>query len=254
MMASRYSTPSAIDTLPSRTTRLKQQRFKFSSGFVSRALAMMGLGLTVVFMQGSLARAQGQIVDCPDPESQDFIMPPELPSSDGVLKGTINLIDEQRRLPRPRSGMPCRGDRVRVFVGEGLRKPPPAEKPVPGYADAIPGPTLRARVGDLVQLKFVNKIDPNNFDRDLDIENCTKVGRDQQGIGSTYPRPFADTFPNCLHASSTANIHFHGTHTTPNGTGDNVYLQIRPLPDGTTPAQATAGFDEFFKNCAEKLQ
>src|SRR5262249_43777506 len=38
-------------------------------------------------------------------------------------------------------------------------------------------------------------------------------------------------------------------------TGDNVYLQIRPLPpDGTTPAQATAGFDEFFKNCADKLQ
>ena len=39
-----------------------------------------------------------------------------------------------------------------------------------------------------------------------------------------------DTFPDCFHGSSTGNIHFHGTHTNPNGTADNVLLEIRPSP------------------------
>jgi FtsP/CotA-like multicopper oxidase with cupredoxin domain len=261
MMVLQYSTVSTIGTLTSAATWLKRPHgFGVFSRVPSRALGVVVLGLAVVSIHISSARAQGKIVDCPDPESQNFIMPPEFVSSNGILKGTIYLMDEFRRLPRPRPGQPCRGARVRVFMGEGLPLPPPAEKPVPGYADAIPGPTLRARVGDLVQLRFVNKIDPNNFDKDFDIEECAKVGRDEKGDGAIYPRPFGDKFPNCLHASSTANIHFHGTHTTPNGTGDNVYLQVRPLPRDnqgnltTDPGEAMTGFEEFFKKCAEKLQ
>jgi FtsP/CotA-like multicopper oxidase with cupredoxin domain len=259
-MAFRSSTLSTIAALVRAAAHRKRPRgFEFSLEFASRALALTALGFAVVSAHPSAARAQ-EIVDCPDPESQNFIMPPEFVSSDGIMKGTIYLIDEKRRLPRPQAGKPCRGARVRVFVGEGLPLPPPAQKPLADYADAIPGPTLRARVGDLVQLRFVNKIDPNNFDRNFDIEECTKVGRDAEGDGSIYPRPFGDTFPNCLHASSTANIHFHGTHTTPNGTGDNVYLQVRPLPRNskgdltTDPGEAMAGFEEFFKACEAQLQ
>ena len=82
------------------------------------------------------------------------------------------------------------------------------------------------------------------------------------GVGendNVYPGAF-DKPPNCLHASSTANIHFHGTHTNPNSTGDNVYLQIRPLPrdnEGnltTKPEDAIASFGDFFKTCTEKLK
>jgi FtsP/CotA-like multicopper oxidase with cupredoxin domain len=75
----------------------------------------------------------------------------------------------------------------------------------------MPGPTLRARVGDIVQLAFVNEVDPNRFNKNLDIDACMEVGKG----GSTYPGVDAarfDTFPDCLHASSTANIHYHGTH------------------------------------------
>ena len=69
-----------------------------------------------------------------------------------------------------------------------------------------------------------------------------------------------DTPPNCLHASSTANIHFHGTHTNPDSFGDNVYLQIRPLPRDnqgiltTTPDQASVSLDDFFRSCAAELK
>ena len=38
--------------------------------------------------------------------------------------------------------------------------------------------------------------------------------------------------PNCLHGSSTSNLHFHGTHTTPNTTGDNILLFVRPALRG----------------------
>ena len=73
-------------------------------------------------------------------------------------------------------------------------------------------------------------------------------------------RERVDTYPNCLHASSTANIHFHGTHTSPSSTGDNVYLQVRPLPRDNqgnvtvTPAQATASLDDWFGICAQQLK
>jgi FtsP/CotA-like multicopper oxidase with cupredoxin domain len=82
-----------------------------------------------------------------------------------------------------------------------------------------------------------------------------QVGKD----GLTYPDSF-DSSPNCLHASSTANIHYHGTHTNPNSTGDNVFLQVLPLPRDnqgtltTTPAEAMTGFETFFERCAEELK
>src|SRR6185369_10557721 len=34
--------------------------------------------------------------------------------------------------------------------------------------------------------------------------------------------------PNCFHASSAANLHFHGTHVSPTTTGDNVLVNIWP--------------------------
>ena len=193
---------------------------------------------------------------CPDPVTQPLVRPPEFVSSGGILEGTINLTEEHQRLPTLVGGaVACAPQLVRVFKGEGLPPASPAQKPNPNLPDPIPGPTLRARVGDLIQLKFVNKIDPSRFNQNLDIEACMQVGKK----GNMYPNPF-DKHPNCLHASSTANIHFHGTHTNPNSTGDNVYLQIRPLPRDnqgeltTTPAEAMVSFEEFFKTCRGKLK
>jgi hypothetical protein len=199
---------------------------------------------------------------CPAPGEQVFSNPPELRSAGGILRGTIVLKDELQRLPASRDGVvQCADVQMRTFRGEtstGEKLPAmrPAEPPDPGLADPEPGPTLRARVGDIVQLTFVNEVNPNNFEPSLDIEKCTEVGPG----GELYPKGAGDTYPNCLHASSTANIHFHGTHTNPNSTGDNVYLQIRPLPRDnrgsftTKRSDATVGFDEFFKSCAAELQ
>jgi len=194
-------------------------------------------------------------VACPD-QNPPFVMPPEIVSSGGILSGTLILSEEFQRLPpASATATECQGELLRSVRGEGLPPSPAAEPADPDFIDPIPAPTLRARVGDIVQLTFVNQVNPNRFDLDLDIDECMEVG---QG-GSRYPGSF-DAPPNCLHASSTSNIHFHGTHTNPNSTGDNVYLQIRPLPRDnqgdltTTAAQVTGSFSEFFANCTEQLQ
>ena len=43
---------------------------------LSRAFGAIALVFAAVAMQIPSASAQGTIVDCPDPESQNFIMPP----------------------------------------------------------------------------------------------------------------------------------------------------------------------------------
>lgn len=193
---------------------------------------------------------------CPD-ASPPFVMPAEIVSSGGILKGTINLTDQQQRLPKSIKGtVTCAPQIVRIFQAEGAPAQPPAPKPDPNnLPDPIAGPTLRAKVGDVVQLTFVNQVNSNRFDRNIDLDACMRVG---QG-GAVYPGT-VDVYPNCLHASSTANIHFHGTHTNPNTTGDSVFLQIRPLPRNNqgnltvTPAAATVALPDFFGTCFEKLK
>jgi FtsP/CotA-like multicopper oxidase with cupredoxin domain len=214
------------------------------------------LAIAIHLIHFDLAFGQGagtsRLSDC-SAGGAEFSNPPEIRHSGGFLNGNIFLSEERQRLPTSIEGkiIDCSESVVRNF-----RPDPPQE---PRNRDALfepmPGPTLRARVGDLVQLTFVNQIDPGRFEsgRDLGREACT------QNVGS-YPDPFSDEYPNCLHASSTANIHFHGTHTNPNSTGDNVYLQIRPLPRNgpgtliTSPDQARVGVADYFKKCTDELR
>ena len=176
-------------------------------------------------------------------------------SSGGVLRGTINLTEQFIAMPQPgdTNCTPRPSQLVRIFQGfQGLVDPvmPRPDQP-PTLSPVAPGPTLRARLGDVVQLGFINQVNQNNFDQNLDIDSCTQVGQN----GARYPGGAGDASPNCLHASSTANIHFHGTHTNPKSTGDNVYLMIRPLPRDrlgvpTTPASTlTQSFQQFFDLC-----
>jgi FtsP/CotA-like multicopper oxidase with cupredoxin domain len=242
-------------------------------------LPVLGLAVAAAALATrAVPPASAQITPPPTPPTvgcrsagQDLIMPPEIVSSGGVLKGIVTLTEEFQRLPpvaaadKSCAQQLLRAFRCSVLRGEcdrsGIPPLPPPDAP-PVLVDPVPGPTMRAKVGDLVQLSFVNAVDANRFDRNvvLGADGCMQVG---QG-GSIYPGgPPAsafDKFPNCLHASATANIHYHGTHTNPNSTGDNVFLQIIPLPRDnqgtltTTPEQAMAGLEPFFQQCALRLR
>jgi FtsP/CotA-like multicopper oxidase with cupredoxin domain len=121
-----------------------------------------------------------------------------------------------------------------------------AAQPAPDLSnDPIsPGPTLRARLGDMVEISFLNKIDDTKFPYSFVTDSppgqsdfgCDKSGTRDPKTGMILPYPGNDKFPNCFHGSSTANIHFHGTHTSPDGLGDNVLVQVLPQfnqPDWT---------------------
>jgi len=107
-----------------------------------------------------------------------------------------------------------------------------------------PGPTLRTRLGDMVEISFLNRIDDTKFPYTFVTDSppgqsdfgCDKAGTRDPHTGIILPYPGNDKFPNCFHGSSTANIHFHGTHTSPDGLGDNVLVQVLPQlnqPDWT---------------------
>jgi FtsP/CotA-like multicopper oxidase with cupredoxin domain len=216
--------------------------------------------------------AQAQWITCA-PENQDLVRVPELISQGGRLRGTIILSDEQERLTfrqppgdQPGTGrIQCAPQYLRTFRGVDAVPPPPST-PAGGYPDPLPGPTLRARVGDIVELTFLNQINPSDFGNSIDLgERNTGSGCDESSAG--YPGsapgpkngPPGDTFPNCFHGSSTGNIHFHGTHTNPNGTGDNVFIEVRPSPrvngqPTVTEASVREPFDRFFAECEKRLR
>jgi FtsP/CotA-like multicopper oxidase with cupredoxin domain len=129
--------------------------------------------------------------------------------------------------------------------------------------EPLPGPTLRAKVGDLVELAFFNQINQNNFAATLDKGDadssaaCDQYTTSSSSKSSSTRAAGGDSMPNCLHGSSTTNVHFHGTHTTPATTGDNVLLFIRPAlrdkgPPVPSEAQSSALLSQFFSACEQR--
>jgi len=257
-----------------------------------RSLAAMPASLLLLVLQAPVAHA----VDCPAP-GQRLVPIPEIVSNPDthVLSGTIVLTAERQRLifrsangqsvppGTPSASYQCQEQIVRAYHRyDGT----PIDSSAVG--DPMPGPTLRARVGDIIELAFVNDIEPNRFGRSIDqgdkrnisgiaqnpAAGCDTINSGTPGIGYPYlgaAPPFqpGDTFPDCFHGSSTGNIHFHGTHTNPTGTGDNVLLEIRPSPRVPKPGSTTGetiptitpesesvrgAFKAFFEACEAQLK
>jgi hypothetical protein len=213
-----------------------------------------------VFVSPAQAQPPTKAPDCSP--GRDLITIPEIKHENGKLRAVLMLTDEYRGMWDYR-GDRCMWQHLRYFKGWNAADPPSSW---PSNGEPIPGPTLRARIGDLIQISFLNQIDTKNFPTSLDVGERGETSGCDEANGTAkdantgkpikvniYPRN--DTMPNCLHGSSTANLHFHGTHTTPATTGDNVLLYIRPaLRDKTGKIEPTddfvkTTFGEFFKWC-----
>ncbi len=205
--------------------------------------------------------------DCPSNEA--FFKVPEIVTQNGALRGTLKLTDTQvwmmTRFPgqgnngvapgAPGAIYSCFAQNVRAFrLFPDVPLPAAAGQTVP---DPYPGPTLRARVGDIVELTFVDDVDPARFGRTA-VAGLTGTPKGCDVVVGLYPGK--DTYPDCFHGSSTGNIHFHGTHTNPNGTADNVLLEVRPSPRDAdnrptiTPDTYKKEFDTFFAECEKRLR
>jgi FtsP/CotA-like multicopper oxidase with cupredoxin domain len=198
----------------------------------------------------------------------DLPIVPELISTGGKLRATVVLTDEQQRLtfktppaaaPSDTNVIKCAPQYVRVFKGIGAM--PPLPKTTSDYPDPMPGPTLRARLGEMVELTFLNQINPADFGNSIDrgdVDTGTGCDESSNGYPVVTKVPPQDTYPDCFHGSSTANIHFHGTHTNPNSTGDNVFIEIRPSSRAAgkpvvTAASVATPFSDFFQRCEAEL-
>src|SRR5258706_6554567 len=204
---------------------------------------------------------------------KDLLKIPELSSNGaGRLRARITVTSERDRMTfrNPIGGQPgmteaCWPQWVRAF------RSPDANPPYPPLGDLNElqvGPTLRARVGDFIELTFLNNVNPAVFGASSDGPTKVDAGDigDCDNTSAPYPgnvkgpdgKFISDTFPNCFHGSTTANIHFHGTHTNPNTTGDNVFLEIlsslrltgKPV---ATPESVKKDFDAFFDRCEVEL-
>lgn len=193
--------------------------------FIRQALSA-GVGLVLVPMLSS--DAEGQTTNL-------FANPPEIVHKKGVLQGVIQASGATRSVPN--SGPTT----LRLFQGWDLSQT--SAQAAPPVAAVAPGPTLRARVGGKVQLMLLNKIDDGLFPFSMDTAEGNQFGCDASTSPAVYPAE--DVWPNCFHGSSTSNLHFHGTHTSPDGTGDNVLVQV--VPDtATTQQQWAAMFKRLF--------
>jgi len=219
----------------------------------------------IAILIAPLASNAQSFVKCP-PFGEPLLKIKEIDrnKTDKKLDGVMEVKDQDRIVWFPSiNGSPeyCATQHLRYFdgykTGDTISAMDAMAKECPKCP--LPGPTLRARVGDLVQLSFFNEINLTNFPSSqyFDRDGCDETAGIYPSNKSTGGA-INDEYPNCFHGSSTANIHFHGTHTNPGSTGDNVLLQIRPTPrvkgkpvvDKETFKQS---FKKFFDDCAVNL-
>lgn len=244
---------------------VEQTGFKHHAFGRAATLSLLSLAAAgALLLSAEPVQAQGQFIQCINP-GQPLLRIPEIVSANGKLRGIFTLTTVANRMNLGATGDQCVPQYIRAFRAPHGTLPgytgsipagyPGATPPLPQsqYEDPMPGPTLRARVGDLVQLTFLNQVDTSVFGDSID--------RAEHGQGcdeSAAPYPAVDKFPDCFHGSSTGNIHFHGTHTNPQTTGDNVFIEIRPSlrENGelvVTEETVKKPFDEFFEACEKAL-
>lgn len=187
-----------------------------------------------------------------------FANPGEIRSRDGEkrLRGIIQISTNRYKVP---DGIT---DYFRQYSGWDPAQPAPTACPDSETTTATdaprtrlgPGPTLRARLGDKVEISFLNEVNEAEFPNTKTTVPTPVQTQGQPSSGGcdkvegVYPGN--DIFPDCFHGSNTANIHFHGTHTNPDGLGDDVFVQV--LPQVPQPQNWAAMLDKMFDEFDKK--
>ncbi|HSY48538.1 MAG TPA: multicopper oxidase domain-containing protein [Thermoanaerobaculia bacterium] len=215
-------------------------------------LHLLFLAVVLAILPPAAVVAQSNAIPCPATAE----LPPLdiLDSVNGALKGTLYTVSQQVNMPIVKGGgtPTCYPQWVRSYTKNQPSSWNPSSQTI---ANPTPGPVLRARTGDMIELSFFNVIDANKFPN-VDTGKCDQT--------TTYPGSGsgADQYPDCFAGSVYTNVHYHGTHTNPNTTGDNVFLEIAPSPrakDGTNtpvilPASAQSAFNDYFAQCEAQLK
>src|SRR5215510_4366923 len=151
--------------------------------------------------------------------------PGEITSVGTTLRSVLVVHDEKRTVPT----IPGQSFMLRAYAGYSGPKIDPAKR-VTKTGVYYPGPTFRAKVGDTIQIALLNHINPQQFpETPNDKCDVTTTATGKQIYPSPSP-PAAgtDVKPDCFRGSNHTNMHFHGTHVSPNAFSDNVLVEIAP--------------------------
>lgn len=216
--------------------------------FFNRALAATGAGVAISGILDSTATVAAAQAPPACPAIPAFANVGQITSQAKKLQVVLKIKNKNRKIEVSTELSSKFGTEamLRYFEGynaaNGTQLWPPSGNNAP-----FPGPTLVARVGDTVEITFLNQVKVEDFGGALDsnpgCDAVTRIG--VNGVVNNNWYPGTDVFPNCLHGSSTANLHFHGTHVTPDRLGDNVLLSIRPNPK-ITEKEVSAAFRKIF--------
>jgi FtsP/CotA-like multicopper oxidase with cupredoxin domain len=219
-----------IESSKNKELALTRRDFLHKTMAVTSALAISSM--LPSFVTDAWAEALPAALVCPPGQPLQHVM--EIKSVGKTLKAILKILDDNMTYLAP--GCVTNTGQMRYISGYDasinlpLRRAWPFNHKVPN-----PAPTLRARLGDRVQITLLNHVNVNNFPGTLDV---AEKGQDCDtnttvGVGNTYPGdPSFEKPPNCFHGSSSTNLHFHGSHISPNGISDNVLLNVRPSPRG----------------------
>lgn len=162
----------------------------------------------------------------PSPLSpSELVNPGEITSVGTLLQSVLVVKDEKRTVP----AIPGKSFMLRAYEGyKGFQVDPTKRVTKPGVYG--PGPTYRAKLGDTIQIALLNHVNPQQFPETPNGE-C-EVTTLPTG-GQIYPSPSppaagTDIKPDCFRGSNTTNMHFHGTHVSPNAFSDNVLVNVVP--------------------------
>ncbi|MFL6246999.1 MAG: multicopper oxidase family protein [Thermoanaerobaculia bacterium] len=113
----------------------------------------------------------------------------------------------------------------------------------------FPGPTLHvnratdARPGDSIRVLLKNNLAPSNEQCVWAKGNCDCTNPDPSKRPQCCSNTTEPNGMNCFHGDNTTNLHFHGTHVSPQKPQDWVLLQLTPA--GTAAGSVMHGSDEI---------
>lgn len=182
----------------------------------------------------------------------ELLNPGEITSVGTTLHSVLVVHDEKRTVP----GIPGKTFELRAYAGYSGNKIDPT-KLVTKTGVFYPGPTFRAKVGDTIQIALLNHINPQQFPESPNEKCDVSTNATGQEIYPDSPQNYnppptppisgPDKFPDCFRGSNHTNMHFHGTHVSPNAFSDNVLVEIAPDLKSTT-----AECDLLFRSVACK--
>jgi FtsP/CotA-like multicopper oxidase with cupredoxin domain len=198
--------------------------------FMASALASaIGLSLADVTQVDELAAAPQALPPSCSKVGDPFAAVREFASKNKALSVNMTVKATTRNVATiADQGYQCRSMKLRYYEAQeaagGVKWPEVASR-------LGPGPTFRVRVGDTVKIHLVNSIDPAFIGGMPTAKNGCDLKKDQN-LTEIYP--VNDDLVSCFHGDNVTNLHYHGTHVTPDGKGDNVMVDVYPV--GHPPA------------------